>query len=157
MKLKICCLYNFDCAFIGCAGVSRVRRRLLTAEMATRELKRIAMELSNHNYLLIDDSKLHVKGFCMFAQLDKFEDVITRTTGMETLRSFHCCQIAAVLHHFHTTAKSSPIWMLHKQFIIRLILHEYIISLHIFISKALSFIEELNCFPWRLELSIILY
>ncbi|MFR5078086.1 MAG: hypothetical protein ACLTDX_08635 [[Clostridium] innocuum] len=44
------------------------------------------MELSNHNYLLIDDSKLHVKGFCTFAQLDEFEDVfINRTTGMETL------------------------------------------------------------------------
>lgn len=131
-------LYNFDRAFIGCAGVSLGMKKAFTAEMATRELKRIAMELSNHNYLLIDDSKLHVKGFCTFAQLDEFEDVfINRTTGMETLPSFHCCQIAAVLYHFHTTAKSSPIWMLHKQFIIRLILQEYIISLHIFISKKL--------------------
>ena len=58
-------LYNFDRAFIGCAGVSLGMKKAFTAEMATRELKRIAMELSNHNYLLIDDSKLHVKGFCI--------------------------------------------------------------------------------------------
>ena len=80
-------LYNFDRAFIGCAGVNLGMKKAFTAEMATRELKRIAMELSNHNYLLIDDSKLHVKGFCTFAQLDEFEDVfINRTTGMETLQ-----------------------------------------------------------------------
>ena len=79
-------LYNFDRAFIGCAGVSLGMKKAFTAEMATRELKRIAMELSNHKYLLIDDSKLHVKGFCTFAQLDEFEEVfINRTTGMGTL------------------------------------------------------------------------
>ena len=83
-------LFADDCIFYDtaptCAGMDPISGQCYTAEMGTRELKEIAMKNSNHSYLLIDDSKLHVKGFCTFAQLDEFEDVfINRTTGMETL------------------------------------------------------------------------
>lgn len=68
-------LYNFDRAFIGCAGVDVESGQCYTAEMATRELKEIAIRNSNHKYLLIDDSKLFVKGFCKFTNTDVFDRV----------------------------------------------------------------------------------
>lgn len=66
-------LYNFDRCFIGCAGVDVETGQCYTAEMETRELKEIAITNSNHKYLLIDDSKLFVKGFCKFTNTDKFD------------------------------------------------------------------------------------
>ena len=33
------------------------------------------MKNSNHSYLLIDDSKLFVKGFCKFTNADAFEQI----------------------------------------------------------------------------------
>lgn len=68
-------LYNFDRAFIGCAGVDVETRQSYTAEMGTRELKEIAMNNSNHKYLLIDDRKCYIKGFCKFHDTDAFEEV----------------------------------------------------------------------------------
>ena len=68
-------LYNFDRAFIGCAGMDPISGQCYTAEMGTRELKEIAMKNSNHSYLLIDDSKLFVKGFCKFTNADAFEQI----------------------------------------------------------------------------------
>ncbi len=70
-------LYNFDHAFIGCAGVDHFEGQAYTAEMQTRELKEIAMKNSLHNYLLIESNKLNVKGFCRFAQTDDFDAVYT--------------------------------------------------------------------------------
>ena len=67
--------YNFDRAFIGCAGMDPISGQCYTAEMGTRELKEIAMKNSNHSYLLIDDSKLFVKGFCKFTNADAFEQI----------------------------------------------------------------------------------
>lgn len=68
-------LYNFDRAFIGCAGVDIQTQQSYTAEMDTRELKEIALENSRHKYLLIDDSKLKIKGFCKFVQTNIFDQV----------------------------------------------------------------------------------
>lgn len=72
-------LYNFDRAFIGCAGMDPVSGQCYTAEMGTRELKEIAMKNSNHSYLLIDDSKLFVKGFCKFTNAAAFEQIFCNT------------------------------------------------------------------------------
>lgn len=68
-------LYNFDRAFIGCAGVDVESGQCYTAEMETRELKEIAIHNSNHKYLLIDDRKLFVKGFCKFTKTEVFDQV----------------------------------------------------------------------------------
>lgn len=68
-------LYNFDRAFIGCAGIDLVSKQTYTAEMGTREIKKIAMENSNHTYLLVDDSKIGVKGFCKFVSIDCFDSI----------------------------------------------------------------------------------
>lgn len=70
-------LYNFDRAFIGCAGVDPHEQKSYTAEMETRELKEIAMRNSNHNYLMIEDTKLNVKGFCHFEDTSEFDAVFT--------------------------------------------------------------------------------
>ena len=37
------------------------------------------MKNSNHSYLLIDDSKLFVKGFCKFTNTDAFEQIFCNT------------------------------------------------------------------------------
>ncbi|MDD3049110.1 MAG: DeoR/GlpR family DNA-binding transcription regulator [Bacilli bacterium] len=68
-------VYNFDKAFIGCAGVDLKSKQTFTAEMETRELKKIAMENSNHSYLLLDDSKIGIKGFCKLVKTDTFNHV----------------------------------------------------------------------------------
>lgn len=68
-------LYNFDRAFIGCAGVDLATHQSYTAEMDTRELKEIAIENSRHSYLLIDDSKMKIKGFCKFKDTNEFDHV----------------------------------------------------------------------------------
>ena len=70
-------LYNFDHAFIGCAGVDPYEGQAYTAEMQTRELKEIAMKNSLHNYLLIESNKLNVKGFCRLALTEEFDKVYT--------------------------------------------------------------------------------
>ena len=75
MEQNMLGLYNFDRAFIGCAGMDPISGQCYTAEMGTRELKEIAMKNSNHSYLLIDDSKLFVKGFCKFTNADAFEQI----------------------------------------------------------------------------------
>lgn len=68
-------VYNFDKAFIGCAGINLVSQHTFTAEMGTREIKKIAMENSNHNYLLVDETKIGVKGFCKFVETAQFEKI----------------------------------------------------------------------------------
>lgn len=68
-------LYHFDRAFIGCAGVDVETKKSFTAEMGTRELKKIAMENARCSYLLIDHEKLKIKGFCKFTDIDTFEQI----------------------------------------------------------------------------------
>lgn len=68
-------LYNFDRAFIGCVGLDLIEKKVYTAEMETREIKKIAMNNSIHNYLIIDDSKLFIKGFCIIDTIEKFEAI----------------------------------------------------------------------------------
>lgn len=68
-------LYNFDRAFIGCVGADLVAKKAYTAEMETREIKKIAMNNSNHQYLIIDDSKLYIKGFCIIDSTERFEKI----------------------------------------------------------------------------------
>ncbi|TQQ84902.1 DeoR/GlpR transcriptional regulator [Peptacetobacter hominis] len=68
--------FNFDHAFISCAGVDIERKLVYTAEMDTMAVKQKAMNLSVRKYLLADSSKLSVKGFCSFISSDDFDAVI---------------------------------------------------------------------------------
>lgn len=67
--------FQFDRCFIGCAGINVEENCSYTAEMETRELKNIAMKNSKYSYLLIDSSKVGVKGFCRFQSLDQFDTI----------------------------------------------------------------------------------
>ena len=68
--------FNFDYAFISCAGVDLERGMIYTAEMDTMAVKEKAMELSVKKFLLMDSSKLYVKGFYSFISSKDFDAVI---------------------------------------------------------------------------------
>lgn len=68
--------FNFDYAFLGCAGFDLNRQMIYTAEMETMLIKEKVMELAVKNYLLIDSSKLSIRGFCSFAASSRFDAVI---------------------------------------------------------------------------------
>lgn len=68
--------FNFDHAFISCAGIDFSRHTAYTAEMDTMIIKQKAMERAEKKYLLADSSKLSVKGFCSFTDTDAFDAVI---------------------------------------------------------------------------------
>ena len=68
--------FNFDYAFLSCAGIDIDRKLVYTAEMDTMAVKQKAMDLAVKKYLLIDSSKLSVKGFCSFISSDDFDAVI---------------------------------------------------------------------------------
>lgn len=68
--------FNFDYAFLGCAGVDLERQMVYTAEMETMAIKQKAMELAVKNYLLVDASKLQVRGFYSFSPTAAFDALI---------------------------------------------------------------------------------
>lgn len=72
--------FQFDRCFIGCAGVDLEDNCSYTAEVETREVKNIAMKNSKYSYLLIDSSKIGVRGFCKFKSLDEFGKIYCEKT-----------------------------------------------------------------------------
>ena len=52
------------------------RQVVYTTEMETMLIKKKAMELSVKKYLLLDDSKLSVRGFYTFVDCSEFDAVI---------------------------------------------------------------------------------
>ena len=80
--------FNFDLAFLSCAGIDLDRKLVYTAEMDTMAVKQKAMSLSAQKYLLIDRSKIAIKGFCSFIDSDDFDAIIcdqSKELDMETL------------------------------------------------------------------------
>lgn len=69
--------FNFKYAFLSCAGIDAVRGKAYTAEMETAEVKKKAMRLAEQSFLLVDESKKNVKGFCSFADLNEFDGIVT--------------------------------------------------------------------------------
>lgn len=67
--------FNFDYAFLSCAGLDTIRKLVYTVEMETMDVKRKAMSLSLKSYLLCDASKLDIKGFCSFISTDDFDAI----------------------------------------------------------------------------------
>lgn len=68
--------FNFDYAFLSCAGIDLERQLIYTAEMDTMAVKQQAMNLAVKKYMLIDSSKIFVRGFCSFIGTNDFDAVI---------------------------------------------------------------------------------
>ena len=47
-----------------------------TAELGTAVIKQLAIRQSLHSYLVLDDSKIEMLGFCNIASLNKFDGII---------------------------------------------------------------------------------
>ena len=73
---EILARFNFDFAFISCSGLDAARRIIYRADTDTTAVKMKAMELAIKNYLLIDSSKLAVKGFYSFKSCSDFDAII---------------------------------------------------------------------------------
>lgn len=69
--------FNFDKAFIGCAGMSIENLNVFTSEVGTAQIKEEAIKKSQEVYLVMDSSKLNIYGFYSFAGLDSFNGLIT--------------------------------------------------------------------------------
>ena len=61
---------------MSCAGIDLDRKLVYTAEMDTMAVKQKAMSLSAQKYLLIDSSKIAIRGFCSFIDSDDFDAII---------------------------------------------------------------------------------
>ena len=68
--------FNFDLAFLSCAGLDLERKLVYTVEMDTMNVKQVAMYISEKNFLLVDSSKVYVKGLCSFINSDDFDAII---------------------------------------------------------------------------------
>lgn len=68
--------YNFDYAFISAVGVDMATQTVYTTEVYTAAVKKMAISRSMSKYLLLDDSKFSVKGFCGFLHTGDFDGVI---------------------------------------------------------------------------------
>lgn len=69
--------FNFDIAFIGCAGVLCEEKAAYTAELGSAQVKEYAMSQAIKSYLVVDSTKMDTKGFYKFADTDIFEEVVT--------------------------------------------------------------------------------
>lgn len=69
--------FQFDHAFIGCSGIEETLGIAYTPDLASRELKIIAINNAQRKYLLIDQSKINVRGLCKFTPLSTFDSIIT--------------------------------------------------------------------------------
>ena len=67
--------FNFDAAYISCAGVSFENNMGYTAEIGTNVIKQQAKRQALHSYLIIDDSKIEMIGFCTIDKLDAFDKI----------------------------------------------------------------------------------
>ncbi len=68
--------FNFDYAILGCTGLDIERQVVYTTEMETMLIKEKAMGLAVKKYLLLDDSKLSIRGFCTFVNTSNFDAII---------------------------------------------------------------------------------
>lgn len=68
--------FNFDASYISCSGVSFENEMSYTAELDTTVIKQQAMKQSIKSYLVLDDSKIEVVGFCSIAPLSDYTGVI---------------------------------------------------------------------------------
>lgn len=68
--------FNFDHVFLGCAGYDLESQMVYTTEMETMLIKRKVQAMGVKTYLLIDSSKLEVRGFYGYTNGAEFDAVI---------------------------------------------------------------------------------
>ncbi len=68
--------FHFNFSFIGCTGIDAHQGVAYTTETESMLMKRIALENTDKCVLLLDDSKLQVRGFLKFAELADFATVV---------------------------------------------------------------------------------
>lgn len=76
IALKFLESVHFDKAFIGCSGIDTKSRFVYTSEVDTAQLKEAAIKKSIHSYLAFDSSKIDVRGFYNFADMNDFTSLI---------------------------------------------------------------------------------
>lgn len=74
--------FNFNHAFIACTGIEVSDGVVYTGEIETMTVKEIAMQQALKKYLLIDASKLYIKGFYGLMKLHDF-DIVLCNSGHE--------------------------------------------------------------------------
>ena len=85
LTLEILKKFSFNHAFIGCTGVEVNNGIVYTGEIETMSIKEIAMQQSLKKYLLIDSSKLFVKGFYGLMNLQDFDIVLCNSMNEKKL------------------------------------------------------------------------
>ncbi|WP_066648663.1 DeoR/GlpR family DNA-binding transcription regulator [Christensenella timonensis] len=68
--------FHFSLSFIGCTGIDAQQGVVYTTETESMLMKRIALENTDRCVLLMDDSKLQVRGFLKFAEVADFSTVV---------------------------------------------------------------------------------
>ncbi len=68
--------YHFDAAFFGCTGVVLEQNMSFVTNIDSLIMKKLAMESSDRNYLLLDGSKFQKTSFVKFTALDEFDLVL---------------------------------------------------------------------------------
>ena len=68
--------FHFNFSFIGCTGIDALQGVVYTTEMESMLIKRIALENTDKGVLLLDDSKLQMRGFLKFAEIADFSTVV---------------------------------------------------------------------------------
>lgn len=81
LAVKMLSHFNFDHAFLSCAGFDLEKGFFYAAETETMAVKEKAMELAEKKCMLIDESKLSVRGFYSFSAADRFDAIICNGTA----------------------------------------------------------------------------
>lgn len=69
--------FHFDKAFIGCSGISIDDMGIYIGDVATAQVKEIALKNSKKRYLAADSSKIGLCGFYRCASLNQMDGIIT--------------------------------------------------------------------------------
>lgn len=75
MALQQLQMFNFDAIYLSCSGISFEKQLCYTAEIGTTIIKQQAMKQTKSPFLVVDDSKINVTGFCTIASLNQFEGI----------------------------------------------------------------------------------
>ena len=67
--------FHFDKAFFSASGVNLASGDVLSVDFEICAVKEEVMKRSNHNYLLIDDSKLNIRAIATWSNINEFKTV----------------------------------------------------------------------------------
>lgn len=73
--------FHFDRVFLGCTCVDMEEGVAYTNELDTLAIKRLAMDIGDKAYLLVDSSKLNRRSYCKLDSLSAFENIFCDEPG----------------------------------------------------------------------------